>query len=268
MGGAYNGKPITTPLPGSKVANAIARQNITTGAASGAPTTSTTEPSAQVGKYSPVGSGLKRGRIDQGVDYSGRGTLYAVGSGTIEATHAAGWPGGGTFIALRLDNPVDAQHAVVYYAEDITPNVKIGQKVKGGQAIGTANGGSTGIEIGWQTPGSIGQPLAQSTGGYSEGQQTSAGKDFVSWIDSGTISGVGTGGTQGQNNVVYQNPIVDQVPANLDPTEATTQYAETHMSKEYQGNNLLKVFQMIQTKLGSPDPSINPHVQTAPVVMK
>jgi Transglycosylase-like domain len=113
LGGNYRGNIVSTPQPNSAVANAIARLNIGTttnaGQAAGAPTGT---------PISPVGAGLTQGRTDQGVDFSGKGNLFAVGAGTIEAVTNSGWPGG-TYIALRLDHPLDADHAVVYYAEDI-----------------------------------------------------------------------------------------------------------------------------------------------------
>jgi hypothetical protein len=158
---------------------------------------------------------------------------------------------------------------VVYYAEDITPNVKVGEHVAGGAVIGKANGGPTGIEIGWQTPGQVGKPLAQSTGGYSEGQQTQAGQDFVSWIDSPGVSGTAAEGANGATTDVYQNPVVDQVPATLDPTAAATQYAENQLAPDYQKNNLLRVFQTIQAKLGPQAVTAdNVHVLSNPVSMK
>lgn len=62
--------------------------------------------------------------------------------------------------------------------------------------------------------------------------------------------------------------IVYPVPADPSQSEATTNYLETQDSPEYQANNLLKVFGMIQTKLATPDSSLNAHVLTSPLVMK
>ena len=256
---------------------------------------------------SPVGPGLKQGRVDQGVDWSGRGPLFAIGAGTIISTRAPGWPGAGTFIALKLDNPPDPQHSVVYYAEDIAPQVHVGDHVGAGRQIGTATGGSSGIEIGWGNPGAIGQPLAQVSRiglpanlahqlpGTDISAATGQGANFLNFIKSSpvpatdwaalqravaagggpylaanapNVSGVGPGGDQGQINDVYQTPVVDQVPVQLSPEEAATNYAETQMAPQFQTNNLLRMFQMIQTKLASPDPSLNVHVRQGPVAMK
>lgn len=129
---------------------------------------------------SPVGTGLTQGRVDQGVDYSGAGPVYAVGSGTILSISNSGWPGG-AFIALALDNPVDATHKVVYYAEDITPSVVVGQKVTTGQALGQATGGSNGIEIGWGSLSALGEPLNQVESGVQAGA-TAEGQNFLNAI--------------------------------------------------------------------------------------
>ena len=141
----------------------------------------------------PIGKGLVVGRIDEGVDFSGSGPLYAMGPGTITGVYDSGWPGG-VYINLRMDNGKD-----VYYAENIAPAVKAGQKVKAGQLIGTARGSYPFIEIGWGT-GKEGQALASSH--YKEGQQTTEGKDFAALLGTFGIhvpgasasSNLGTGG--------------------------------------------------------------------------
>lgn len=148
---------------------------------------------------SPVGPGLVQGRTDQGVDYSGSGPLYAIGSGTIVSTTNSGWPGG-TFIGLLLDNPSDATHQLVYYAEDIVPSVSVGQRVNAGQLVGNATGGSSGIEIGWGSPSAIGQPLNQAEYGVESGA-TPEGTNFLNAISGAAASGsAGGGGTTATGN--------------------------------------------------------------------
>ena len=136
---------------------------------------------------SPVGGGLKIGRTDQGVDYSGAGSLYAVGAGTILSVRNAGWPGG-AFISLKLDSPPDAQHSIVYYAEDISPSVSIGQHVKAGDVIGQATNGSSGIELGWGSS-TIGQSLQADTGAYSGSGATAQGQNFLNWLHGASTAG-------------------------------------------------------------------------------
>jgi len=265
LGANWGDNPMA-PAQGSRVATAIQANGLTqvTGSATGS---SGGQPSAVGGHNHPAPT-LKQGRTDQGVDFSGKGNLYPTGAGTIitVSTNDAGWPGG-TILALKLDHPVDPLHSVVYYAEDLVPNVKVGQHVMPGQVIAHATGGSSGIEIGFANPQQPTVPLAQSTGGHGGGDQTQAGQDFASWIKTGTISGVAAGGAQGTTTDVYQQPIVDQVPATLDPTAAATTYAETALAPEYQTNNLLKVFQQIESSLKAP-PTPNAHVRTTPINMK
>lgn len=142
---------------------------------------------------SPVGTGLTLGRTDQGVDWSGSGPLYAVGSGTIINLYNSGWPGG-TFIVLKLDQAAGLPSQLVYYAEDITPSVQIGQHVNEGAVIGQATGGSSGIEIGWANPAAIGSALAASQ--FTGSNATQLGQDFKNWI-GGAVAAV-SGMTQGQ----------------------------------------------------------------------
>lgn len=106
----------------------------------------------------PIGKGLTPERVDMGVDYGGSGPLYALGSGTIVNTTNSGWPGGG-FLALHLDT---GQY--VYYAEDIQALVTSGQKVKAGEHIANATGGSSGIEVGFAAPPGTGETMAASAG--------------------------------------------------------------------------------------------------------
>ena len=80
--------------------------------------------------------GLNPERIDQGVDFSGFGPIYAIGDGVVLSTVNGGWPGG-TFIAYRLtDGP--ANGLTVYFAEDIQPAVSVGQTVNANTVLGTA----------------------------------------------------------------------------------------------------------------------------------
>ena len=144
---------------------------------------------------SPV-SGLTAGRIDQGVDYSGSGTVNAAGSGTIVRVQTSGWgsmgnAGIGACIVLKLDNPPDAQHTMIYYAENIIPSVKVGQHVNAGEVIGKATGTGSGIEIGWGDQN--GNPSAPLVKG-NEGGTTSAGKNFSDWLKGASVSSASSTG--------------------------------------------------------------------------
>jgi murein DD-endopeptidase MepM/ murein hydrolase activator NlpD len=84
-------------------------------------------------------------RIDQGVDYSGSGPIYALGPGVIVETWNSGWPGGAFIDEQMTAGPLAGRY--VYAAENITPTVSVGQQVSASTQIGTLNG--AGIETGF-----------------------------------------------------------------------------------------------------------------------
>lgn len=116
------------------------------------------------GYVNPIGQGLTPYRIDQGVDYNGPGSLYAIGGGEI-VTIGSGWPG--TFIALRLSSG-RYKGRYVYYAEDISPAVGRG-KVSAGQLIATVPSCTHCVEVGWAAPPGNGPTLARVLGQASAG---------------------------------------------------------------------------------------------------
>lgn len=251
------------PQPGSKVANAIA--------ASGLSDMSRTQ--AASGKPNNPAPTLKQGRTDQGVDYSGAGNLYPTGAGTVVHVQNSGWgslgnAGLGALIAIKLDNPPDPAHSVVYYAENIIPNVKQGQHVVPGQVIGRATGKGGGIEIGFADPRNPQNPLAPLNP-RATGASTTEGSNFASWLSSGTISAVGAGGAQGTTTDVYQTPIVNPVPSTtgLNAADYATAFAENSDSPDYQKTNLLRIFQQVEDSLKTP-PTPNAKVRQTPISMK
>jgi len=128
-------------------------------------------------------------RIDQGVDYSGYGPIYAIGDGVVLSTVNSGWPGG-TFISYRLsDGP--AGGLVVYAAEDIDPLVAVGQSVTAGTVLGTMYEGPYGIETGWANPSGDGTTMAIDAGQFSGANSTAFGANFSQLLASlGTPPGV------------------------------------------------------------------------------
>ncbi len=90
-------------------------------------------------------------RIDQGVDFSGTGPVYALGDGVVTNAVAddSGWDGG--WITYQLTNG-PAQGLMVYVAEDITPTVQVGQSVTPSTVVGDMFEGGEGIETGWAQP--------------------------------------------------------------------------------------------------------------------
>ncbi len=127
-------------------------------------------------------SALTPERIDQGVDYSGYGPIYAVGDGVVLSTVNGGWPGG-TFITYRLsDGP--ASGLVVYAAEDIDPLVTVGQSVSSTTVLGTMYEGPDGIETGWADPSGDGVTMASDAGQFSGANSTAFGADFSELLAS------------------------------------------------------------------------------------
>jgi murein DD-endopeptidase MepM/ murein hydrolase activator NlpD len=109
-------------------------------------------------------AGLIPERIDQGVDFSGAGPVYALGDGVVTnaVAYSPGWSGG--WITYQLtDGP--AQGLTVYLAENITPAVQVGQAVTAYTVVGNMFNGALGIETGW----------SQSTGLSAESQLAEAG---------------------------------------------------------------------------------------------
>lgn len=94
-------------------------------------------------------SGLVPARIDDGVDFTGAGPVYALGDAVVTSATGTnyGWPGGGWITYRLTDGP--AAGLVVYVAEDITPSVSVGQRVSPSTVVGTMFDGGDGIETGW-----------------------------------------------------------------------------------------------------------------------
>jgi hypothetical protein len=167
--------------------------------------TTTGAPSAYANPFRAVGD-LAPSRIDMGVDYFGNGPVYAIGRGVVMEVDQA-WLGGfgdvgqGTFIKYRLtDGPKKGQ--MVYLAEHVSPNVRVGQRVTSNTVIGHMSGG---IETGWAAPGT-GMTWAMAHGQTPPppadpgGSPTPAGKSFNNFLKSlGVHSGTG-GGKGGHHN--------------------------------------------------------------------
>jgi murein DD-endopeptidase MepM/ murein hydrolase activator NlpD len=172
-------------------------------ATASAPVTAPTSPS-NGGTVAPAGyedplravAGLSPERIDQGVDYSGFGPIYAIGDGVVLSTVNGGWPGG-TFITYKLESG-PAAGLVVYAAEDINPAVSIGEQVNANTVIGTMYEGWSGIETGWAN-GSEGDTMAMVAGQFGGWNSTAFGWNFDQLLVSlgapgGILQSTPTGG--------------------------------------------------------------------------
>jgi murein DD-endopeptidase MepM/ murein hydrolase activator NlpD len=129
------------------------------------PTPTATQATAAYANPLRAVRGLIPERIDMGVDFGGTGPVYALGDAVITNASGddAGWPGGG-WITYRLTSG-PAKGLSVYLAEDVTPDVQVGDEVTSGTVIATMFNGGAGIEFGW----------AQADGSSAESQLAAAG---------------------------------------------------------------------------------------------
>lgn len=126
----------------------------------------------------PLGPKATYGRIDQGVDFGGKGPVKAIGKALIVRTGAPGWPGGENGILYKLLEGADAGK-YVYVNEALKVAVKAGQHVSAGQTIGhLIPGSATGIEMGWADRNGV--PISHSE--YTEGKETKGGKSFRDFL--------------------------------------------------------------------------------------
>ena len=100
-------------------------------------------------------SGLIPERVDMGVDFGGSGPVYALGDAVITnaTSSSAGWPGGGWITYQLTDGP--AAGLEVFLAEDVQPEVSVGQHVTSSTVIARMFNAGDGIETGWAQPGGI-----------------------------------------------------------------------------------------------------------------
>jgi hypothetical protein len=136
----------------------------------------------------PMGKGLTWGRTDMGVDFGGKGAIYAIGKAKLTRVASqgsgTGWPGAGggrtgaMIVYELLEGSRKNKH--VYLAENVDPvaGLHVGQQLEAGQVYAHARGAYPFLEIGWSD--AIGQPLAHTY--YTEGMQTREGKDFRAFL--------------------------------------------------------------------------------------
>lgn len=135
-------------------------------------------PAGAAGYVAPL-VGATRERTDQGVDYSAApgSAVRAIGAGTI--TNIYPFYKGQPAIVERLSSgPLKGRS--IYYAEQLTPSVRVGARVGAGSTIARVARAGTGLELGWAS--GSGNPLAQSQGGYTEGHPTAAGESFSAFL--------------------------------------------------------------------------------------
>jgi murein DD-endopeptidase MepM/ murein hydrolase activator NlpD len=125
----------------------------------GCPTLTPVDPTGYANPLRGV-AGLTPERIDQGVDYSGSGPIYPIGPGVVENVYNTGWPGG-VFIVYQLTSGSAAGQGV-YVAEDLIPEVTVGEQVNPNTVLGILQPGPNGIETGWADLQSLGESQAMA----------------------------------------------------------------------------------------------------------
>jgi hypothetical protein len=139
-----------------------------------APSGGGTTPQPSAGYYKPIRNGISAAtyqaggyslsnylvvtRVDQGVDYDGTGSVYAIGNGVVTDVSTndcapQGWPGCNIVVYRLTNGPASGKY--VYIAEDCTPRVGIGQNVTINTVICSAYAGNYGIETGWSGGGRV-----------------------------------------------------------------------------------------------------------------
>jgi murein DD-endopeptidase MepM/ murein hydrolase activator NlpD len=117
--------------------------------------------------------GFTKGRTDQGVDYSGKPgmPIRAIGDGVV-LPGQADWFEGQPYVQYKLTSGPQ-RGKVVYVAEQITPQVKPGQRIRAGQRIGVYAPSGTALETGYGSgrPGVVASPY----NGRPDGTETSGG---------------------------------------------------------------------------------------------
>lgn len=155
-------------------------------------------PSSSAGYSNPLRDivALTPERIDQGVDYAGFGSIYALGNGVVLNTVGSGWPGG-TFIAYQLTSG-PASGLVVFAAEDIQPSVQVGDRVTSSTVIGHMYAGPDGIEMGWANGSRLPDTMARTYGQFDGSNSSAFGANFSDLLQSvGAPGGVPSGSPRG-----------------------------------------------------------------------
>ena len=148
-------------------------------------------------------SGLQAERIDQGVDYSGTGPVYALGSGVITRIHAQSNSGWGTYFIEEYLTSGPAKGLYTYVAEGITPSVIAGDSVTYNTVIGYMNGG---IETGWAANGVTDVPMGHSEFNQSSNNSTAYGINYNNLLVSLGAKPASLITQSGNQNIIIGSP--------------------------------------------------------------
>lgn len=142
----------------------------------------------------PFPPGTSVGRVDEGVDANMPvgAPIGPIGRARVGPTIPNWYAGQPLLKWMLLDGPRKGWW--VYVSEQIKNLARQGTILAANQAVARYAGSGTGIEYGWSSP--SGDTLAHATTGYTEGQQTPAGKNMLSFL-SGLAHGKLVGGSLG-----------------------------------------------------------------------
>jgi hypothetical protein len=150
-----------------------------------------------------VNGALRFAGVDQGIDFTGRGTIHALADGVIERLQreGSGWPGRGALLVYRITSGPAAGKRV-YVAEDyaVASGLRVGSKVSRGQLIGRVDSSYPGIEVGWAGPG--GSPIAPLN--PNPHSPKAAGRDFNNFVRG--LGGAGAGPSLGASTAGDGSP--------------------------------------------------------------
>lgn len=143
-----------------------------------------------------VGGSTVFAGVDQGIDFTGAGPVYALGPGEVTRVEksGSGWPGQGAVLDYLLTGG-PAKGKSVYIAEDFNPasNLAVGSVIQQGEVLGqaTGSGQAPGIEVGWAN--TSGGPLAallpRGTNYAAAGEPQ--GQSFLSFTEFASAGGTG-----------------------------------------------------------------------------
>ncbi len=143
-----------------KFSGGTAASGSSSGPTSEAPTDCAGGSAGDIGGYKNPYRDLKQKsplRIDMGLDYAGKGPIYAIGKGKVNVTHkiggGSGWPGpggrAGGWVSYTLSEG-PASGKIVYMAENCEPTVRPGDSVTADTKICDLDGlVSSWSEMGW-----------------------------------------------------------------------------------------------------------------------
>jgi hypothetical protein len=194
---AVNNTPLPPSVPvsynsgggGSSGSSSSGSSSSSSSSGCGSGSSSSSSPSSSSAYQDPLRSvvGLTPNRIDEGVDYTGTGTVYAMGNGKVLSTAGGGWPGN-VFLVYQLDSGSSGGPAAgdyVYVAEDCTPIVGPGDTVNSNTPICTMYNGGSGIETGWaQAPSNGDIAMAHDVYVGHDGLSTAFGQNYSQLLQS------------------------------------------------------------------------------------